>query len=309
MSEILNASLSIGGASAGIYGAIRAWLANRKMKQFEKEKLAVKLNIDFNYELIESDKDKICHGIIKWSNMGLTNIKIIKLNIDARDRSKEMVKSYLPPENNPNSTLTPYSKKIENMKLVSINNHKLVNFSNNVEKGEVKIIRNDLIYGLELTSREKRNLRESGEEVDVDSLEMKQNITNYINNKVSVLKEKYLESDKNKEILIQFLFFNTLVKDLRGIQLFPEETREQEFFLTYEGEGIIYLNVETATIRLQLRSIDAIELYKALSDQIVDSRELTDSHVKKFKKILNLIILPAALGIHKQKSNFLIYLK
>ena len=38
--------------------------------------------------------------------MGLANIKIIKLNIDARDRGDEMIKSYLPPENNPNSTLT-----------------------------------------------------------------------------------------------------------------------------------------------------------------------------------------------------------
>ncbi len=311
VSEIINVSLSICGAAAGIYGAIRAWLSNRQMKQIEGEKLATKLNIDVNYELIESDKEKLCQCVIKWTNLGLANIKIIKLNIDARDREDEMRNSYIPPENNLESTFKPLSRKIENLELIAINNHKLVNFSNNKEKGEVKIYRSDPIYGLELSSRQKRQLKEKGEEVEIDPLRIKKNISDYIKKKATRLQEIYsrIGTDGFKNELKKFLFHETLVKELRGIQLFPEETRQQEFFLRYEGEGVIYLNVESATIRLQLKNIDSIEKYKLIADEIIDSIELTSSMIKKFEDNLKLIITPAAMEIHKQKSNLLIYLK
>ena len=54
------------------------------------------------------------------------------------------------------------------------------------------------------------------------------------------------------------MFSETLVKELRGIQLFPQEKKEQEFYVKYQGEGIVYLNAEIATIRLQLKNIAAI---------------------------------------------------
>ena len=72
---------------------------------------------------------------------------------------------------------------------------------------------------------------------------------------------------------------------------------------------MVYLNVESATIRLQLRNIEAIKQYKSLGDDIIDLGELTDSMIKKFRRILKSIIMPAAMEIHKQKSNFLLYLK
>lgn len=311
MSEILSITLSIGGAAAGIYGAIRAWLSDRKMKQIEEEKLATKLNIDFNYELIKSGDEKICRGVIKWSNLGLANVKIIKLNIDIRDRIDEMCKSYLPPENSPDFCFKPLSERIEQIELKGINNHKFVNFSNNPETREIKIFQDDLIYGLELSSKEKRRLKEIGAEIDLESLRIKKNIVNYINNKIDRLKKICSNKDIEacKKDLTQFLFYDTLIKDLRSIQLFPGQTMTQEFFLSYKGEGMVYLNVESATIRLQMKNVDAIEKYKNVCDQILDSGEISDSLIKKFENSLKLTITPAAMEIYKQKSNFLLYLK
>jgi hypothetical protein len=72
---------------------------------------------------------------------------------------------------------------------------------------------------------------------------------------------------------------------------------------------MVYLNVESATIRLQMKNVDAIEKYKNVCDQILDSGEISDSLIKKFENSLKLTITPAAMEIYKQKSNFLLYLK
>ncbi len=311
MNDVVNFALASAGATAGIYGAIRAWLSNKKMKQIEEEKLSSKLNINFNYDLIKSGETNVCRGIVKWSNLGLTNIKIIKLNLDIRDREEELRESYLPPEDNLESLFNPFSKKIDNIELKAVNNHKLVNFTNNFRKREVKIFQDDPIYGLQLSSKQKSKLKESGEDVDIDVLKIKINIKRYIDNKIKRLKEIFSrkESEEFKKILIKFLFTDTLVKELRGIQLFPQESRDQEFFLTYKGEGIVYLNVESATIRLQLKNIVAIEEYKSMGDELIDAKVLSDILIEKFRNLLTLIISPTALEIHKHKSNYLIYLK
>ncbi len=311
VNEIFNFVLSGAGAAAGIYGAIRAWLSNKKMKQIEEEKLSSKLSTTFTYELIKSGQDKVCRGIIKWSNLGLTNIKLIKLNIDIRDREDEMRSSYLPSANDPEVLFNPLSNRIEGIELVAINNHKLANFSNDPKKREVKIFKNDPIYGLQLSSREKRKLKERGEEVEIDVLEIKRNINYYINSKINRLKEifsaKHVEGFKKK--LINFLFYDTLVRELRGIQLFPQEVKDQEFFLRYFGEGIVYLNVESATIRLQLKNVTAIENYKSIGDEIIDAETLSGTLIEKYRALLTSIVSPASLEIFKQKSNYLIYLK
>ena len=100
VNDILNFSLAGAGAAAGIYGAIRAWLSNRKMKQIEEEKLSSKLSMEFSYDLIKYGDTNMCKGIIKWSNLGLTNIKIIKLNIDIRERENELQERYMQQSNN-----------------------------------------------------------------------------------------------------------------------------------------------------------------------------------------------------------------
>ena len=311
MNDVVNFALASAGAVAGIYGAIRAWLSNKKMKQIEEEKLSSKLNINFNYDLIKSGETNVCRGIVKWSNLGLTNIKIIKLNLDIRDREEELRESYLPPEDNLESLFNPFSKKIDNIELKAVNNHKLVNFTNNFRKREVKIFQDDPIYGLQLSSKQKSKLKESGEDVDIDVLKIKINIKRYIDNKIKRLKEIFSrkESEEFKKSLLKFLFTDTLVKELRGIQLFPQESRDQEFYLTYKGEGIVYLNVESATIRLQLKNIVAIEEYKSMGDELIDAKVLSDILIEKFRNLLTLIISPTALEIHKHKSNYLIYLK
>ncbi|KKM16582.1 hypothetical protein LCGC14_1684390 [marine sediment metagenome] len=311
MNDILNFSLAGAGAAAGIYGAIRAWLSNRKMKQIEEEKLSSKLSINFNYDLIKSGETNMCKGIIKFSNLSLTNVKVIKLNFDIRDREDELRESYLPTENDLESKFKPFAKRIDDIKLIAVNNHKLVNFSNDSKKREVKIFQDDPIYGLKLSAKQKRKLKESGEEVEIDALKIKRNISYYIENKITKLHEIFSnkESGEFKKTLVQFLFNETLVRELRGIQLFPEETKDQEFFLEYKGEGIVYLNVESATIRLQLKNITAIEEYKSLGDKMIDVEELTDQLVEKFRNLLTLIVSPASLEIHKHKSNYLIYLK
>lgn len=310
MNDILNFSLAGAGAAAGIYGAIRAWLSNRKMKQIEEEKLSSKLSMEFSYDLIKSGDTNMCKGIIKWSNLGLTNIKIIKLNIDIRDRENELHESYLPPENNLESKFNPFEKKIDSMDLIAVNNHKLVNFSNDFKKQEVRIFDDDPIYGLKFSSRQKRKLKESGEDVEIDVFQIKKNISYYIENKIAKLQEIFSNKENEifKKTLVKFLFNDTLVRELRGIQLFPQETKDQEFFLKYKGEGIVYLNVESATIRLQLQNIAAIERYKSLGDEIIDAEELSDHLIEKFRNLLTLIISPTALEIHKHKSNYLIHL-
>ncbi len=308
MSEIINLSMSLGGATAGIYGAIRAWLSNRKMRQIEIEKLSTKLDVDFNYELFSSNGEKICRGVISLSNLGLANIKIIKLNIDISDREEEMRRSYKPPETNPESSFTALSHKVENLELVAINNHKYVNFSNDLDNRLVRIFQDDPMYGLEISSKQRRELKDSGEDIEIDTLKIKKNILNYVDKKVARLEEIF-SNGPNKDKLKKFLFHDTIVKDLRGIQLFPEEERNQEFFIRYKGEGMVYVNVESATIRLLLKNIEAIEKFKLICDDILDLNRLTDDVIKKFKRILKSIITPAALELHKQKSNYLLYLK
>ncbi len=311
MNNVLNFALAGAGAAAGIYGAIRAWLSNKKMKQIEEEKLSSKLNINFTYDLIKSGETNMCRGIVRFLNLSLINVKIVKLNLDIRDREEELRESYLPPEDNSEISFKPFEKKIDDIELVAVNNHKLVNFTNNFRKREVKIFLDDPIYGLQLSSRQKRKLKESGEDIDIDVLKIKKNIKYYIENKINRLKEIFSrkESEDFKKTLIKFLFNDTLVKELRGIQLFPQETKDQEFFLNYKGEGIVYLNVETATIRLQLKNIVAIEEYKSIGDEIIDAKVLSDYLIEKFRSLLTLIISPTALEIHKHKSNYLIYLK
>ncbi len=209
MNDVVNFALASAGATAGIYGAIRAWLSNKKMKQIEEEKLSSKLNINFNYDLIKSGETNVCRGIVKWSNLGLTNIKIIKLNLDIRDREEELRESYLPPEDNLESLFNPFSKKIDNIELKAVNNHKLVNFTNNFRKREVKIFQDDPIYGLQLSSKQKSKLKESGEDVDIDVLKIKINIKRYIDNKIKRLKEIFSrkESEEFKKILIKIFIY------------------------------------------------------------------------------------------------------
>jgi hypothetical protein len=252
----------------------------------------------------------MCRGVISWSNLGLTNTKIIKLNVDIRDREDELRQSYLVPDDS-QSLFNPLSKKADEVEIIAVNNHKLVNFSNDLEKKEVRIFQDDPIYGLELSSKQKRQLKESGEDVELEVLKIKHNISQYINRKTTNLQEIFSNKDQNefKKKLTQFLFNDTLVRELRGIQLFPQELKEQEFFLKYKGEGIIYLNIETATIRLQLKNITAIEEYKSIGDEILDAENLSDVLIGKFRKLLNQIITPTALDIHKHKSNYLMYLK
>lgn len=311
VNDIVNFALAGAGAAAGIYGAIRAWLSNKKMKQIEEEKLSSKLNINFNYDLIKSGDTKMCRGVVKWSNLGLTNIKIVRLNIDIRDREDELRESYLPSGNRVNSSFNPYSKKVEKIELMAVNNHKLVNFSNDLKKGEVRIFQDDPIYGLKLSDRQKRELKESGEEVDMDVLKIKRSITQYIDSKIIRLQEVFSSEEKkgSRKNLNLFLFKETLVRELRGIQLFPQEFKDQEFFLKYDGEGIVYLNVENATIRIQLKNINAIEEYKSMGIEIIDAEELSDLLIEKYRKLLKLIISPSAFELHKHKSNYLIYLK
>jgi len=310
VNDILSFGLAGAGAAAGIYGAIRAWLSNRKMKQIEEESLSSKLSLNFTYDLIKSGEINMCRGVIGWTNLGLTNIKIIKLNIDIRDREDELRESFLPPDGNLKSEYIPFVKKVEHLEIEALNNHKLVNFSNDFDKGEVKIFQDDPIYGLAISARDKRKMKDKGEEVDSDVLEIKKNISKYIDAKINKLIEIFSNKDMEgfKKQLIKFLFTETLVKELRGIQLFPQEKKEQEFYVKYQGEGIVYLNAEIATIRLQLKNIAAMEEYKSLGDKLLDLKELSNPIITKFRKLLTIIVSPTSLEIHKHKSNYLLYL-
>lgn len=290
--------LAVLGGIGGAYGALQSWLTRRKMRQVEEEMLAPKLDIDFRYDTVPGQEFNLLHGVVSFENKGATNVQIIRLNIDGRDRSSEFSQSYLKDSSDSDDGFEPLKEGFELLSIVGLNNYKSVNFSNSASSKAFRIFKQDNIYARE---KEKKML-------DVSNID--HNIQTYVEEKIeqlrAILRKK---SDPNsREELRYLLFIETLDKELRGIQIFPNAVLNQEFIVKYKGSGILYYNVETSTIRVLQDTIDYIEDYKALGDKIFKNQTLDEDTKDKLVKVLKNILAPESHEIHKQKETFLVYL-
>jgi len=290
--------LAVLGGIGGAYGALQSWLTRRKMRQVEEEMLAPKLDIDFRYDIVPGQEFNLLHGVVSFENKGATNVKIIRLNIDVRDRSEEFSQSYLKDNSASDDGFEPLKGGFELLSIVGLNNYKLVNFSNSTSRKAFRIFKQDNIYAREKTKKV----------VDVDDIDW--NIQTYVKEKIEQISDSLRKKSDpdSREELRRLIFIETLGKELRGIQIFPNAVLNQEFIVKYRGSGIIYCNVETSTIRVLQDTIDYIENYKALGEKIFKNQTLDENTRDQLVKVINNIISPESHEIHKQKENFLIYL-
>jgi hypothetical protein len=298
--------------ATGAYGAIRAYLSERKMRQIDEEKLYVKMDIDFTSDLFVHNNEKYCRAIVSFSNKSLTNVKIISLNIEMRNREDELKKSYHPSHEAESAPFHPIPNQIEAVEIVGINNHKLVNFSNDPRNKEVKVFKTDQIYGLKMKSTEKITLKQQGADVDFDPRNVHKMVNKFIDEQTAKIDAIYAQKSvpDHCEDLKHFFFSDLLPTQIRGLQLFPGETKTQEIILKYKGEGLLYANIESATIRMLMTAIDVEEDFKDICDKIIDSAtEFPSAKRAKFQQNLREVITPIGMEIQKQKSNHLLWLK
>jgi len=290
--------LAVLGGIGGAYGALQSWLTRRKMRQVEEEMLAPKLDIDFRYNIVLGQEFDLLHGIVSFENKGATNVKIIRLNIDVRDRSNEFSQSYLKHSPDSDDGFEPLKGGFELLNIVGLNNYKLVNFSNSSSGRSFRIFKRDNIY-----AREKEKKMRDIEDID-------RNIQTFIEEKIDQLRDFLREKigPEFREELRRLIFVETIGKELRGIQIFPNAVLHQEFIVKYKGSGILYCNVETSTIRVLQDTIDYIEDYKVLGDRIFKNQTLDENTNDQLVKVLENILSPESHEIHKQKETFLVYL-
>ena len=290
--------LAVLGGIGGAYGALQSWLTKRKMRQVEEEMLAPKLDIDFRYDIVPGQEFNLLHGVVSFENKGVTNVKIIRLNIDGRDRSNEFSQSYLKDNSASDDGFEPLKGGFELLSIVGLNNYKLVNFSNFTSRRAFRIFKQDNIYARGKTKKM----------VDVEDID--QNIQTYLEEKIEQIRDSLRKKNdpEFREELRRLIFIETLGKELRGIQIFPNAVLNQEFIVKYKGSGILYCNVETSTIRVLQDTIDYIENYKALGEKIFKNQTLDENTRNQLVNVINNIISPESHEIHKQKENFLVYL-
>jgi len=290
--------LAVLGGIGGAYGALQSWLTKRKMRQVEEEMLAPKLDIDFRYDIVPGQEFNLLHGVVSFENKGATNVKIIRLNIDGRDRSNEFSQSYLKDNSASDDGFEPLKGGFELLSIVGLNNYKLVNFSNFTSRRAFRIFKQDNIYARGKTKKM----------VDVEDID--RNIQTYLEEKIEQIRDSLRKKNdpEFREELRRLIFIETLGKELRGIQIFPNAVLNQEFIVKYKGSGILYCNVETSTIRVLQDTIDYIENYKALGEKIFKNQTLDENTRNQLVNVINNIISPESHEIHKQKENFLVYL-
>ena len=118
--------------------------------------------------------------------------------------------------------------------------------------------------------------------------------------------------DKSKSNIEQelgdLLFVKIINKELRGLQLFPGVILGQEFLVEYQGSGVLYLNVETSTIRILHETINYLETYKELAARINKTQKIDNDLAEQLSNIIRKIVTPESYAIHKQKETFLVHL-
>ena len=274
---------------AGI-SLIQSWRNKRKFEQIEKESLISKVAIDFDYKVEQNDKERIVKGKITFQNRGTTNLKLVKLNFDVKDRSDELEKAFISKD----ASFKNPVEGINSLQLLGFNNTKQLFFTTETNK-YFKVHRNDMAYVGKKTS----NIR---------TLDLQENIKNFIEEKEKQLDQLFKNFELNKEEITSILINELLIKEIRGFQLFPQETLTQEFVCRYEGSGPVILNVEASSLRFLQRSISKGEAFKELIDTILEKKLFDEELKKQFVQLLNESLAPSAKEVIDHRKTFLLYL-
>ncbi|MFX0095122.1 MAG: hypothetical protein ACFFBD_25530, partial [Candidatus Hodarchaeota archaeon] len=224
-----------------------------------------------------------------------------KFNIDARDRTNEFQRSY-DDGNNQSSKFVGlgFPPKLH---VGGFSNAKLLTLHNPEPYKSFRLFMPDTIY-----ERYEQFRGDEDERPIIDVRNLRKNVNLWAKAKTANLKELLASPNLDADSLRDFLFITTINRELRGFQIFAERVITQEIIFEYEGTGILYLNVETSSIRQSIRNTQAMEKYKNLSARIYAEKQLLPEDEKKFVQLLETIVSPEAGEIHKHKQTFVIFL-
>ncbi|MFQ5980181.1 MAG: hypothetical protein ACE5OZ_18770 [Candidatus Heimdallarchaeota archaeon] len=284
---VLTLAVASFGGLAGLYGALQSYLNNRKTRQLTLEMLMTKLDLDFQYEIIESDAKKVLHGTITLKNLGNTNLRVPEFSFEGKDRSEEFSKAF-------DGEDFAAANNFEIKQFIGVSNSHLVKFGRSARS--FFISHEDKIYG-----------QRKGE-TRVRSLDFRENIARYISRKTEALREAMASSDESKSFGDLF-FKEALSKEIRGMELFPGAEKTQEFMFEYSGNGVLYLNAETTALRMLQSSVDAFEELKTLGAELLHTEAMTTEQENRFQSLAKASLMPESKELEKQKETFLIYLK
>ena len=286
-------------AIAALYSIIQSYLNKRRLTQLEKEKFTSKVLVDFSYSLLPSMPvgRKLLKGTLTFKNQGATNIKIIRLSLDGKDRTDEFVNAYHPTSSN--ETFSPLEGKLENVRIVGFNNSKQLG----LEKPKDKFFR--------LFKEEASYLRARDDKAGkIRSVDIRSNIDTYIRESMDRIREHSQSStDQNNKTFSALIFQELLVKAMRGLQIFSGGSFQQEFMISYEGSGIMILNSEASSLRMLQRSIAANEEFKEIAGQLVDEKKPLDTGTEAhLTNLLHESLQPSSDEIIDQRQTFMVYL-
>ncbi|MHA1991830.1 MAG: hypothetical protein ACW981_02420 [Candidatus Hodarchaeales archaeon] len=274
------------GAVVGLYGAIQSWLTKRKTKQLELELLVTKLDIDLTYDTEVFGDKKILNGKIIFKNLGNTNLRITELDIAGEDRSNKLIES----QEDDQQVGSGNNYNLKN--ILGVSNSHLIKHS--LDQKTFILKQSDEVFVL----REGR----------IRILNVRKNISNYISNTLEKINFFFNQEEGNK-LFSEFYFKQTLGSDLRGFEIFPGGEKTQEFIIEYENSGIVYVNVETTTLRMLKTDINTYEKMKIWGDSVLNNKEVASTDQKIFTNLAELILTPVSDEFHREKETFLILLK
>lgn len=283
---------SVLGIIIALYSLFESLRNRRKFNQLNRESLISKVSIDFDYKTEKTEQNqKIVKGKMTFTNKGTTNIKMVELNFDVKDRSDEFKNAFVPNGNENYSTAT---EGIHSIDLLGFNNSKQLSFKNPQDK-YFQVYRTDSAY----IPDPKNTMRH---------VDMNDNLEKYIGRNVNEIYELFKNFDQNKEKIIQKLIGDMLIREIRGFQLFPGESMTQEFVASYTGSGSVILNVEASSLRFLQRSVSKGDEFKILVDQLVDSKQMDEPLKEKLINLLKESLEPSNDAIIDHRKTFLMYL-
>lgn len=275
-----------------VYSLFESLRNKRKFNQLNKETLVSKVATDFEYKTEKIDDKKILKGKITFLNKGTTNIKVVELNFDVKDRADEFEKAFIP--KTPEEKFNTNSEGVHTLDLIGFNNSKQLSFNNPSDK-YFQIFRSDSAYVFPNTHK-------------LRNYDMDENLKNFIEKKVNQVYGLFTNYHQNKDEIVQILIGDILIREIRGFQLFPGESMTQEFVASYAGSGSIILNVEASSLRFLQQSVTKGDEFKALVDECMDSEQMDESAKTRMISLLKESLQPSSNDIMDHRKTFLMYL-
>lgn len=284
---------SVLGIIIALYSLYESLRNKQKFNQLNRESLISKVAIDFDYKTEKTDQNqKIVKGKMTFTNKGTTNLKMVELNFDVKDRSDEFEQAFVP--NTADEKFSTTTEGIHSIDLLGFNNSKQLSFKNPKDK-YFQVYRMDSAY-----IPDPRDLMRHA---DMDA-----NLEKFIQRNINEIYELFKNFQANKEKIIQRLIGDMLIREIRGFQLFPGESMTQEFVASYTGSGSVILNVEASSLRFLQRSVTKGDEFKILVDQLVDSKQMDALLKEKLIDLLKESLQPTNDAIIDHRKTFLMYL-